>query len=237
VQNRREVRHKTAAVQSMFNSIAHRYDFLNHFLSFGVDFYWRRKSISLLKPFRPQRILDVATGTGDFAIASLRLKPTEVVGVDISERMIKLGIEKLRKKKLDGLVRLQAGNAEGLQFPGGSFDAVTVAFGVRNFENLKRGLSEMHRVLKPGGAALILEFSSPDKFPFKQAFGFYFRSILPIIGGSISGHTEAYRYLPQSVQAFPDRDGFVDVLLGCGFASVRHQRLTFGIASAYLASK
>jgi demethylmenaquinone methyltransferase/2-methoxy-6-polyprenyl-1,4-benzoquinol methylase len=221
----------------MFDSIAHRYDFLNHFLSFGVDFYWRRKSISLLKPLRPQRILDVATGTGDFAIAALRLKPTEVVGVDISERMVKLGADKLRKKKLDGYVKLQAGNAEGLQFPDGSFDAVTVAFGVRNFENLKRGLSEMHRVLKRGGAALILEFSSPDKFLFKQVYGFYFRNILPVVGGNISGHPEAYRYLPQSVQAFPDREGFLDVLLSCGFASVRHQRLTFGIASAYLATK
>jgi demethylmenaquinone methyltransferase/2-methoxy-6-polyprenyl-1,4-benzoquinol methylase len=237
VQNRREVGRETATVQSMFDSIAHRYDFLNHFLSFGVDFYWRRKSINLLKPLRPQRILDVATGTADFAVAALRLNPSEVVGVDISEGMIKLGANKLRKKKLDGRIKLEVGNAEGLQFPDGSFDAVTVAFGVRNFENLERGLSEMHRVLKRGGAALILEFSSPDKFPIEQVYRFYFRNILPVVGGNISGHPEAYRYLPQSVQAFPDSKGLVDLLLGGGFASVHHQRLTFGIASAYMATK
>jgi demethylmenaquinone methyltransferase/2-methoxy-6-polyprenyl-1,4-benzoquinol methylase len=221
----------------MFDSIAHRYDFLNHFLSFGVDFYWRRKSISLLKPFRPQRILDIATGTGDFAVAALRLKPTEVVGVDVSEGMIKLGVSKLRKRRLDGLIKLQAGNAEGLQFPDGSFDAAIVAFGVRNFENLKRGLCEMHRVLKQGGTALVLEFSSPSKFPFKQVYGFYFRTVLPFVGGKISGHLEAYKYLPQSVQSFPDGDSFLDVLLSCGFRNARQQKLTFGIASVYVATK
>lgn len=228
---------KTSAVRSMFNSIAPRYDFLNHLLSFGTDFHWRRKAISLLRPLRPQRILDIGTGTGDFAIAALRLDPIEVVGVDIAEEMLKLGEEKLRRKSLNGAIKLQVGNGEQLQFPDASFDAVTVAFGVRNFEHLEHGLSEMRRVLRPGGAALILEFSYPDSFTFKQIYGFYFRRILPAVGGKISHHREAYEYLPRSVEDFPDGDGFLDLLTKCGFRDPRQYRLTFGIASIYLALK
>lgn len=221
----------------MFNAIAPRYDLLNHLLSFGADFYWRRKAIDLLKPLKPRRILDVGTGTGDFAIVAVRLKPDEIIGVDIAEEMLKLGNKKLQDKNLNGLVRLEFGNAEELQFADDSFDAVTVAFGVRNFENLERGLSEMRRVLKPGGAALILEFSNPDSFPIKQMYGFYFTKILPLVGGKISHHREAYEYLPRSVDAFPDGGSFLDVLTKCGFRNSQQHVMTFGIATAYLAYK
>jgi demethylmenaquinone methyltransferase/2-methoxy-6-polyprenyl-1,4-benzoquinol methylase len=221
----------------MFESIAHRYDFLNHFLSFGIDFFWRRRAIRLLETFRPQRILDVATGTGDFAIAALQLKPSEVVGVDIAEEMIKLGREKLRRKGLDGLVKLQLGNAEQLPFPEGSFDAVTVAFGVRNFENLEVGLSEIHRVLKPHGATVILEFSMPRALFIKQVYGFYLERAVPHLGGLISHHRDAYEHLRTSVQGFPDGGEFVKLLRMCGFSAVHQHRLTFGIASTYLGTK
>jgi demethylmenaquinone methyltransferase/2-methoxy-6-polyprenyl-1,4-benzoquinol methylase len=228
---------KTASVRSMFESIAHHYDFLNHFLSFGIDFYWRRQAISLLKPFRPQRILDIATGTGDLAIAALRLAPAEVVGVDIAEEMMKLGREKLRRKGLDGVIKLQLGNAEQLPFPNGSFDAVTVAFGVRNFENLELGLSEIYRVLKPQGVTVILEFSRPRTFFIKQVHGFYLQRIVPRLGGLISHHRDAYEHLRTSVQGFPDGGDFLKVLKMCGFSAADQHRLTFGIASAYLGRK
>lgn len=221
----------------MFNAIAPHYDLLNHLLSFGADFYWRRKAIDLLKPLKPRRILDVGTGTADFAIAAVRLKPDEIIGVDIAEEMLKLGYEKLQGKHLDGLVRLELGNAEELQFADDSFDAVTVAFGVRNFENLERGLSEMRRVLKPDGAALILEFSNPDSFPLKQMYGFYFTRIVPFIGRKISRHQDAYQYLPRSVRAFPDGKDFLEVLANCGFRDLSQHAMTFGIASVYLAYK
>jgi demethylmenaquinone methyltransferase/2-methoxy-6-polyprenyl-1,4-benzoquinol methylase len=221
----------------MFGPIAHRYDFLNHFLSFGIDFYWRRRAIDLLKPFHPQRILDIATGTGDLAIAALRLEPAEVVGMDIAEEMIKLGREKLRRKGLDSVIKLQLGDAEQLPFPDASFDAVTVAFGVRNFENLEVGLSEMHRVLKPQGFAVILEFSRPKIFFIKQVYGFYLERIVPRLGGLISHHRDAYEHLRTSVQAFPDGGDFLKVLKMCGFFAVDQHRLTFGIASAYLGRK
>lgn len=228
---------KTAAVRSMFNSIAHSYDFLNHFVSFGIDFYWRRKAIALLKPFRPQQILDIATGTGDFAISTLTLKPAEVIGVDIAEEMLRLGREKLRRRGLDGLIKLQVGNAEELQFSDNSFDAVTIAFGVRNFENLERGLSEIHRVLKPRGAALILEFSRPKAFPFKQVYSFYLQRIVPILGGAISHNRDAYEYLPQTVAEFPDVESFSRLLKKTGFAGAQRHSLTFGTVSIYLAIK
>jgi demethylmenaquinone methyltransferase/2-methoxy-6-polyprenyl-1,4-benzoquinol methylase len=221
----------------MFESIAHRYDFLNHFLSLGIDFYWRRQAIGLLKPFHPKRILDIATGTGDLAIAALRLEPTEVVGVDIAEEMIRLGREKLRRKGLDGVIKLQHGNAKELPFPSTSFDAVMVAFGVRNFENLEVGLSEMYRVLKPQGVAVILEFSRPSTFIIKQVYGFYLRRIVPRLGGLISHHRDAYEHLQTSVQGFPDGGDFLNVLKRCGFSAVDQHRFTFGIASAYLGRK
>jgi demethylmenaquinone methyltransferase/2-methoxy-6-polyprenyl-1,4-benzoquinol methylase len=221
----------------MFESIAHRYDFLNHFLSFGIDFYWRRQAIRLLKPFHPQQILDIATGTGDLAIAALKLAPAEVIGVDIAEEMMRLGRGKLRRKGLDGVIRLQLGNAEQLPFPDGSFDAVTVAFGVRNLENLEVGVSEMHRVLRPQGVAVVLEFSRPRTFIIKQVYGFYLERIVPRLGGLISHHRDAYEHLRASVQGFPDGEDFLRVLKTCGFSAVGQHRLTFGIVSAYLGRK
>ena len=235
--HRKAIETKTDAVRSMFDSIALRYDFLNHLLSFGIDFYWRRKAINLLRQYQPKRILDIATGTGDLAIAALKLKPVEVIGVDIAEEMLRLGRDKLRRKGLDSVIELQVGNAEQLQFPTSSFDAVTVAFGVRNFENLERGLSEIHRVLKPHGVALVLEFSRPRTFPVKQVYGFYLDRIVPILGGAISHNRSAYEYLPQTVAEFPDGKSFLKYLERVGFSEAQCYCLTFGTVSIYLGIK
>ena len=183
---------KKEQVATMFDNIAGNYDFLNHFLSFGIDIVWRRKAIRMLRPYHPKYILDVATGTGDLAITALSLKPDKVVGVDISEKMIEVGREKLKQKKLTDKIQLLPGDSEKLIFDNDTFDAVTVAFGVRNFENLEKGLRDIHRVLKPNGVAVILEFSMPTTFPVKQLYSFYFKNILPVIGKMISKDYAAY---------------------------------------------
>jgi demethylmenaquinone methyltransferase / 2-methoxy-6-polyprenyl-1,4-benzoquinol methylase len=224
-------------VRSLFDSIAHRYDLLNHVLSGGIDFYWRRRAIEHLKDIQPKRILDVATGTADLAIAALRLKPYEVIGVDIAEEMLNVGRAKLKKKGLDSLITLQTGEAENLQFDHSHFDAAIVAFGARNFENLEQGLSEMHRVLRTGGKIVVLEFSRPRYFPFKQLYFFYFRRVLPLIGRVVSKSEEAYTYLPDTVMKFPEGDEFVAKLRKVGFESVSEDRLTFGIATIYTGVK
>lgn len=224
-------------VRSLFDSIAYRYDLLNHLLSGGIDFYWRRRAVEHLKEIHPKAILDVATGTADFAIATLRLKPERVVGVDIAEEMLKLGRVKLRNKGLDSIVTLHSGEAEHLQFETGSFDAAIVAFGARNFEHLQQGLGEMHRVLRAGGKIVVLEFSRPRSFPFKQLYFFYFRTILPLVGRLISKHGEAYTYLPDTVMKFPEGDSFLEILRRVGFRSTRQERLTFGIATVYTGVK
>ena len=224
-------------VRSLFDSIAYRYDLLNHLLSGGVDFYWRRKAIKCLVDIRPKRILDVATGTADFAIAAMRLKPDEVVGVDIAEEMLKLGRAKIEKRGLGSTIRLCTGDAERLDFADGYFDAAIVAFGARNFEDLDEGLSEMHRVIRPGGKIVVLEFSRPRHFPFRQIYFMYFKSILPFIGRVISGSKEAYRYLPDTVMAFPQGAEFVSILQRIGFSNCREERLTFGIATIYTGVK
>ena len=220
-------------VRQLFDAIAHRYDLLNHLLSGGIDFYWRRRAIELIREIRPRRILDVATGTCDFAIAATRLAPERVVGVDISPEMLSRGRAKLARGGLDGTIELREGAAERLDFPPGSFDAVIVAFGVRNFENLALGLREMQRVLRPGGKALVLEFSLPRRFPFRQIYLIYFRKILPIVGRLISGHEEAYTYLPRTVMEFPEGSEFRRLLSEAGFNDVRESRMTFGIVTAY----
>ena len=220
-------------VRSLFDSIAYRYDLLNHLLSGGIDLYWRRKAIEQLRDIQPKHILDVATGTADFAIATLRLYPHKVVGVDIAEQMLRLGREKLRKKDLDGMITLQTGEAEHLEFETGSFDAAIVAFGARNFENLPQGLAEMHRVLRPGGKIVVLEFSKPRMFPFKQIYFFYFTRILPLIGRMLSNSKDAYTYLPDTVMQFPEGDAFLAKLKNAGFKEAIEDRLTFGIASVY----
>ncbi|MFC5272046.1 bifunctional demethylmenaquinone methyltransferase/2-methoxy-6-polyprenyl-1,4-benzoquinol methylase UbiE [Adhaeribacter terreus] len=228
---------KKNQVAQMFNSIAGKYDFLNHFLSAGVDIYWRKKAIALLQKSKPKQILDIATGTGDLAIEALKVDPDKVTGVDISEGMLAVGREKMQKKGLSNKIELLSGDSENLQFEANSFDAITCAFGVRNFENLEKGLSEMNRVLKPGGRVVILEFSKPTAFPMKQAYNFYFKNILPVFGKMISKDQSAYTYLPESVQAFPDGRSFLGILDKVGFKQTQWQSLTFGICSIYTAIK
>jgi demethylmenaquinone methyltransferase / 2-methoxy-6-polyprenyl-1,4-benzoquinol methylase len=210
---------------------------LNHLLSGGFDFYWRRFAIQTLVPLQPKHILDVATGTGDFAIAALRLNPVEVVGVDISMPMLELGRRKIAARNLDKLIRLEAGEAEYLRFSDNQFDAAIVAFGARNFADLERGLTEMRRVLRKGGRILVLEFSKPRMFLFKHLYFFYFRRILPLVGRIISNDKEAYQYLPDTVMKFPDGDDFVTILKKIGFLSITHRALTFGVATVYSGEK
>ncbi|OQX81719.1 MAG: bifunctional demethylmenaquinone methyltransferase/2-methoxy-6-polyprenyl-1,4-benzoquinol methylase [Bacteroidetes bacterium 4484_249] len=224
---------KKQQVKTMFNNIAHRYDFLNHFLSGGIDFIWRKKAIKTLSANNPKTILDVATGTGDLAIAAIKLNPEKIIGIDIAEDMVEIGRTKVRKKNLEQVIQLQTGDSENIQFSDNYFDAAMVAFGVRNFENLEKGLSEMHRILKPGGEVMILEFSKPIRFPVKQFYNFYFRYILPFIGRLISGDSSAYTYLPDSVSEFPHGNEFLNILTKVGFKNPGHRPLTFGIASIY----
>ncbi|MEQ9442489.1 MAG: bifunctional demethylmenaquinone methyltransferase/2-methoxy-6-polyprenyl-1,4-benzoquinol methylase UbiE [Cyclobacteriaceae bacterium] len=228
---------KKEQVAQMFNNISHRYDLLNHLLSLGIDIYWRKKAVKLLKPSQPQYILDIATGTADFAIEALSLQPKKIVGVDISEGMLEIGRQKLKRKKLDDRIELQLGDSERLLFDDNIFDAVIVAFGVRNFENLRNGLEDMYRVLKPGGSVVILEFSKPTWFPMKQLYNFYFKNVLPLIGKFISKDQSAYTYLPESVQAFPDGQAFLQALQQAGYTETRCKALTFGISSIYIGKK
>ncbi len=224
-------------VRSLFDSIAYRYDLLNHLLSGGIDVYWRRRAVECLREIAPQRILDVATGTADFAIATLRLHPREVIGIDIAEQMLAIGREKIARKGLQSVVSLRTGEAEQLALADGSMDASIVAFGARNFEHLDKGLAEMLRVLRPGGRIVVLEFSRPRRFPFKQIYFFYFRRILPLVGRTISRSKDAYTYLPDTVMRFPEGEAFADILRTVGFRDIRQQRLTFGIATIYTGDK
>lgn len=228
---------KKQQVADMFDNISHKYDFLNHFLSLGIDIRWRKKAIKLLKDIEPKQILDIATGTGDFAIESLKLNPDHVTGVDISEGMLNVGREKLKKRKLDDKITLLSGDSENLPFEDNKFDAIIVAFGVRNFENLEKGLSEMFRVLRPGGKVVVLEFSKPKRFPFKQLYNFYFKNILPTLGKTISKDNAAYTYLPESVRSFPDGKDFTSILDKLGFKDTVCKPLTLGISSIYTGIK
>ena len=228
---------KKEQIAAMFNSISGKYDFLNHFLSLGIDILWRKRAVRLLKNHQPKLILDIATGTGDFAIEALSLNPEKIIGVDISEGMLSIGREKLIKKNLTDKIELLSGDSEVLPFEDNFFDAVIVSFGVRNFENLEKGLSNMLRVLKPGGKVVILEFSKPKSFPFKQIYQFYFQWILPKIGKLISKNHAAYTYLPDSVKAFPDGDDFLNILNKIGFQKNQCTPLTLGISSIYSGSK
>jgi demethylmenaquinone methyltransferase/2-methoxy-6-polyprenyl-1,4-benzoquinol methylase len=228
---------KKEQVARMFDNISYRYDFLNHFLSLGIDKVWRRQAVHLLKPFHPKFILDVATGTGDFALQALSLNPDKVTGVDISNGMLEMGRKKIQKLGLTAKVELTYGDSESLPFGNDTFDAVTVAFGVRNFENLEKGLREIFRVMRPGACAVILEFSRPGKFPFKQLYNFYFKVVLPKIGRVISNDKAAYTYLPESVEAFPDGEDFLRILKEIGFKDTACKSLTFGISSIYLGRK
>ena len=228
---------KKEQVAKMFNNISKRYDFLNHTLSLGIDILWRKRAIRLLKPYGPKKILDIATGTGDFAIEAMSLKPDEITGVDISEGMLNVGRKKIAKKNLDQAITLELGDSENLRFEDNNFDAVIVAFGVRNFETLKKGLQEMFRVTKPGGHVVIIEFSKPQQFPVKQLYNFYFKAILPKVGKFVSKDNAAYEYLPESVAAFPDGDKFLSILNNVGYKQTKWIPLTTGISSIYWASK
>lgn len=225
--------YSTEYVRSLFNRIAPRYDFLNHLLSFGIDFLWRKRAIGVLRPAHPRTILDVATGTGDLAFEAARiLSPNRVVGIDVAEEMLEIA---RTKAKAGGWVStvFETGTAEHLPFPDNQFDAVTVAFGVRNFSDLDRGLREMLRVLRPGGSLVVLEFSRPRAFPVRLLYDWYSRHLLPSLGGLISRSREAYEYLPGTIRMFPDGPDFLAILRRTGFQSVIHFPLTFGIATIY----
>lgn len=228
---------KKTQVKKMFDAIASNYDFLNHFLSMGIDKYWRSRLVKRLKVIHPQAILDVAAGTGDLTIALARLKPQTLVGADLSSEMLRVGQQKVDKKGLSSLIKLQQADAEALPFSDNAFDAVTAAFGVRNFENLLAGLKEMNRVLRPGATLLILEFSTPRKGLFSWIFTLYFKYILPFIGRLVSRDSSAYTYLPISVSEFPDRERFIAIMQEAGFVDGKYSELTFGVACLYQASK
>lgn len=229
---------KKQQVATMFNNISGTYDFLNHFLSFGIDIIWRKKAIKSLKKLQPKHILDVATGTGDFAFEAIKiLNPEKITGVDISEGMLAVAKEKIAKRGLQHQFEVVLGDSERLPFHDASFDAVTVAFGVRNFEHLEQGLSDICRVLRPGGKAVILEFSNPKAFPVKQLYQFYSKTFMPFFGKLFSKDKSAYTYLPASVVQFPDGANFTAVLERVGFSATTCRPQTFGICTIYEAIK
>ncbi|MDH3381448.1 MAG: bifunctional demethylmenaquinone methyltransferase/2-methoxy-6-polyprenyl-1,4-benzoquinol methylase UbiE [Flavobacteriaceae bacterium] len=228
---------KKEQVAQMFDNISGNYDFLNHFLSLGIDIQWRKKVLKIVEKTKPEIILDIATGTGDLAILLSKVKPNKIIGLDLSNGMLEVGRKKVAEKNLSQLIEMVQGDSENLPFEDNYFDVITVSFGVRNFENLKKGLSEIHRVLKPGGTFVVLEFSQPTKFPMKQLFGFYSKYILPLIGKVVSKDNSAYTYLPESVAAFPFGEDFNAILRNLKYNNVSNKALTFGIASVYTAKK
>lgn len=228
---------KRKQVEQMFNNIAHRYDFLNHFLSLGIDKQWRKAVIRGLQKTKPEKILDVATGTGDLAFESAKQLKAQVTGVDIAANMLLMAEEKKKKSRQADNIKFMQADALNLPFTPETFDACTVAFGVRNFENIEAGLKEINRVLKRNGMLAVLEFSTPPRFPVRQFYLFYFRYLLPVIGRFFSHDKRAYQYLPESVEAFPAPEKFCSLLHSCGFSKTTHRYLTFGIASLYLAFK
>ena len=228
---------KKQQIEQMFDNISPKYDFLNRSLSLGIDVWWRKKMMRELKGLALNQVLDIATGTADVALATSKLKPNSIIGVDISEGMLSVGRIKVEKKGLSSLIKLQKADSENLPFSENQFDAITVAFGVRNFEHLSKGLDEMCRVLKPGGKLVILEFSRPRIFPVKQLYDFYFRYFCPWWGKVVSKDNSAYKYLYDSVTAFPEGDQFLTIAKQSGFKQLKSQRLTFGIVSLYTATK
>jgi demethylmenaquinone methyltransferase/2-methoxy-6-polyprenyl-1,4-benzoquinol methylase len=228
---------KKEEVAQMFDNISAKYDFLNHFLSLGIDKIWRKKAVNMLREINPTKILDIATGTGDFAIQSLSLQPDEVIGVDISEGMLEKGREKMVKRKIDHIISMLSGDSEDLPFDDNYFDALTVGFGVRNFQNLELGLSEMLRVVRTGGKLIILEFSKPKRFPVKQYYAFHSKYIIPFFGKTISKDSSAYTYLPESVAAFPEGQDFQDILVKLGYKNVGAKLVAGGIATIYFGTK
>lgn len=229
---------KAQQVEQMFDNIAPTYDTLNHRLSWDIDRRWRRKAIRQLEPFRPQSMLDIATGTGDFAIlAAEMLHPQRLVGADISEGMMEIGRRKVAQRALDGIITFEKADCLSLPYTDNSFDAVTAAFGIRNFADLDRGLREMQRVLKPGGHLSIVELTTPVVFPMRQLFRLYAHTVLPLYGRLISKDTSAYSYLTRTIEAFPQGERMTDILLKAGFSEASFRRLTFGICTMYFATK
>jgi demethylmenaquinone methyltransferase/2-methoxy-6-polyprenyl-1,4-benzoquinol methylase len=228
---------KKVQVEEMFDQISHRYDLLNHLLSVNIDKAWRNKAIKMLKVFQPKTILDIATGTADFAIAAGKLNPEKITGIDLSEGMLRIGRQKVEKKGLSHLIELRKADSEALPFENHSFDAAVVGFGVRNFENLEKGLAEIFRVLRPGGVFVVLEFSLPKNKVFRSLYFFYFLKVLPWLGRLISKNSRAYTYLPESVREFPDGENFARILEKAGFEKCRWVPQTMGIATIYQAQK
>ena len=229
---------KTEQVSHMFDDIAPSYDKLNGLLSLGIDKYWRRAAIEELREDAPKTILDIATGTGYFAFLSLDLlQPERIVGIDISEGMLKVAEEKAKERDVTDLITFEIQDSTAMSFPDNTFDAATVAFGVRNFENIDKGFSEILRVLKPGGKFIFLELSHPEKVPFKNLYDFYEKKVIPTIGGLISNNKEAYEYLPKSIRAFPQGRDMMMILKKNGFVNIRMRQLTLGVCSLYIAEK
>ncbi len=228
---------KKKQVAAMFTRIAARYDLLNHFLSFGMDFRWRRKTIRMVKSDAPRTVLDVATGTADFAIDACRNNPEKVIGIDISEGMLRAGRKKVAKKNLNGIISLLQADSENLPFSENTFDTAITAFGVRNFESPVAGLSEVCRTLVPGGHFFILEFSKPESGFFRVAYRFYLKNLLPLAGRIISGDKFAYRYLHDSVDAFPSGEAFEEIMQKAGFTDIKRVPMTFGIVTVYIGKK
>lgn len=229
---------KGEQVERMFDGIAHSYDLLNHTLSLGIDRYWRRAAIRSLKPYAPRQILDVATGTGDFALlAARRLQPDHLLGIDLSEGMLQVGRAKAAKAGLAGTISFKKEDCLALSLPSDSFDAVMVAYGIRNFADLDKGLGEMLRVLRPGGRLVIIELTAPRRFPMKQLFKFHSRVLMPTLGRLISRDSRAYTYLPATMEAFPQGEEMQQILRRAGFDEVRFKRYTFGLSTLYTATK
>ena len=227
---------KTQQVEQMFDHIAPTYDLLNHSLSWGIDRSWRRAAIDSLRPYRPQRILDVATGTGDFAILAAKLlEPEALLGVDLSEGMMEVARQKVEREELQGVIRFQKEDCLNLSFPNGSFDALTVAYGIRNFSDLDCGLREMHRVLRPGGRLVIIELTAPRHFPMRQLFWLYSHVWMPLVGRLVSKDSRAYSYLPATMEAFPQGEEMRQILMRAGFSDVNFRRFTFGLSTLYTA--
>ncbi len=229
---------KKEQVAEMFDSIAYRYDFLNRFLSAGIDIIWRKKAINMLKSIQPQKVLDVATGTADVALMSYHiLKPKKIIGIDISEGMLDIGRKKIEEKNLQHIIELYTGDSEQIHFADNEFDAITVAFGVRNFQNLLKGLQEMKRVLQPGGKLVVLEFSKPTTVGFKNLYNLYMNVIAPSFGKMVAKNKDAYQYLNDSVQAFPEGQTFLNIMNEAGFTQTHLKKLSLGICSIYCGTK
>ena len=228
---------KKKQVEEMFDNISPKYDLLNHLLSANIDKVWRKRAVKKLRPLHPQFILDIATGTGDFAVSATKIAHSKITGIDISGGMLEIGRKKIQKKNLTDRIEFIQADSENLPFPDNTFDAATVGFGVRNFENLEKGLAEIKRVLKPGGLFIVLEFSKPRKSPFKEIYYFYFTRILPLLGKLVSKDNRAYTYLPESVNEFPDGERFTKILQTVGFVDAKGFPQTFGIATIYQSVK